>query len=132
MKFGRVEVIGKRKGCGKANCQHCPHGPFWYAYVPASDSLDQTRAEVYLGRVWFDADLRAKVAPKMLPGARREFLSAVETVVRSERIAWLEREAARVKREINDVAARAQKEIGKLRRDEAGIRKELRELRGRG
>ena len=69
---------------------------------------------------------------KMLPGARREFLSAVETVVRSERITWLEREAARVRQEMNDVASRAQKEIGKLRRDEAGIRKELRELRERG
>lgn len=69
---------------------------------------------------------------KMVAGARREFLSAVETVVRSERIKWLEQEAARLRQEMNAVASRAQKEIGKLRRDEAGIRKELRELRGRG
>jgi hypothetical protein len=56
----------------------------------------------------------------------------LETVVRSERIAWLEQEAARLRQEMNAVASRAQREIGKLRRDEAGIKKELRELRGRG
>jgi hypothetical protein len=53
-------------------------------------------------------------------------------VVRSERITWLEREAARVRQEMNAVAARAQKEIGKLRRDEFAIKKELHDLRGRG
>jgi hypothetical protein len=57
---------------------------------------------------------------------------ALETVVRSQRITWLEQEAARVRQEMNAVAARTQKEIGKLRREEFGIKKELRELRGRG
>ena len=131
-RFGGVQLIGKRKGCGKENCSECPHGPFWYAYVHAVESVAGVRTEVYLGRTWTDADLRAKVAVKMVAGARREFLSAVETVVRSERIKWLEQEAARVRQEMNAVASRAQKEIGKLRRDEAGIRKELRELRGEG
>ena len=55
-----------------------------------------------------------------------------QTVVRSERITWLEHEAVRVRQEMNAVASRAQKEIGKLRRDEFGVKKELHDLRGRG
>jgi hypothetical protein len=58
--------------------------------------------------------------------------STLEIAVRSERITWLEREAMRLRQEMNAVASRAQKEIGKLRRDELEIKKELHDLRGRG
>jgi hypothetical protein len=132
VKFGPVDLVGKMKSCGKENCSGCPHGPFWYAYVAATDAADQTRCEIYLGSGWMEADLREKVAPRLFGNAHREFLTAVSTVVRSERIAWLEREEGIVHRAINDVAARAQKEIAKLRRDEFGIKKELRELRSKG
>ena len=131
LRVGPVDLIGKMKGCGKDNCGDCPHGPFWYAYVPALVGLDGCRFEVYLGREWTDGDLRAKVAPKIQPGARREFLQVIDVVVRNERIAWLEREAATVAQSIKDVAARAQKDIAKLRRDEAGIKKELHDLRSK-
>lgn len=130
--LSRVEIIGKKKGCGKSNCAECPHGPFWYAYICAADSVTGARAEVYLGKAWTDGDLREKVAPKIQFGARREFLNALVVIVRAERIAWLEREGAAVAQSIKDTAARAQKDIAKLRRDEAGIKKELHDLRGRG
>jgi hypothetical protein len=131
LRVGPVDLIGKMKACGKANCEGCPHGPFWYGYIPAFDSMDQTRVEVYLGRLWTDADLRTNVAPKMLLTSRREFLLAIETVVCSERIAWLEREEAAVGQSIKDVAARAQADIAKLRRDEAVVKKELHDLRSK-
>jgi len=131
VKFGPVDLVGKMKGCGKENCGGCPHGPFWYAYIAFPDSATNVRIDVYLGREWTDFDLRQKIAPKMSLNARREFLLAVETVTRLERIAWLEREAATVTQSIKDVAARAQKDIAKLRRDEAGIEKELHTLRSK-
>jgi hypothetical protein len=28
----RVRLRARQVKCGKANCTHCPHGPYWYAY----------------------------------------------------------------------------------------------------
>jgi hypothetical protein len=130
--FGVVDLVGKRKACGKENCGQCPHGPFWYATIPAADSSTHRRIEVYLGRAWGDGDLRAKVAPKLCVEARRVFLGAVDAVVKKERIAHLERDLIAVRKSKVEVAERAQREQAKLQRDQAAIEQELSALKGRG
>jgi hypothetical protein len=130
--FAGVELVGKMKGCGKDSCGHCPHGPFWYAYVAASLSLRRSRAEVYLGREWTDAELKERVAPVLAVDARRGFIAAVDAVLRAERIEGLKREAVRLKQEEVAITSRAQKELADLRLLQAKVDKELRALVGKG
>jgi hypothetical protein len=131
-RFGGVQLVGKKKGCGKDNCKECPHGPFWYAYIHAAEAVAGVRTEVYLGKAWSEVDLREKVSVKMLPAACRVFLAAIATVIRSERIAYLESEAVRLHKAMNAEASRAQQEIARLRREEFGVKKELHGLREQG
>jgi hypothetical protein len=55
----RVHLRARLVRCGKSNCTHCPHGPYWYAYW----TEDGRRRSRYVGKLGDD-------------GLKRELVSA--------------------------------------------------------
>lgn len=45
--FRGCEYVAKWVKCNKALCQSCPHGPYWYCYIPVPDGKPVVR---YVGK----------------------------------------------------------------------------------
>jgi len=127
--LGPVDVVSKAKSCGKAGCGRCPHGGFWYAYVPHWCAKSHHRTEVYLGRVWNGDTLRAKLEPALRVFEFREVVTLIAREDAREALAG----ALVVEREIQSrivhVLKAARREAIELRARRAANREQMRRLR---
>lgn len=127
--LGPVDVVSKAKSCGKAGCGRCPHGGFWYAYVPHLSARNHHRVEIYLGRVWDSKKLLAKLEPALRVFEFREVVTLIAREDAREALAGalvVERE---IQSQIVHVLKAARREALELRARRAANREQMRRLR---
>lgn len=126
-----VTFRAKSKSCGKENCGQCPHGPFWYAFVPWFKAKAQGRLELYLGREINNAELLKRVGPALCPEARQAFEHQVKLAMDRDRLAEVESEWHQIGDELSRIEVEYVRNIEALQKRKRSNEKEQTQLRER-
>lgn len=129
-----VVMRQKAKSCGKPNCNQCPHGGFWYAFVPAELSTGGRRVEIYLGKSWTHASLldpKTGISPKLKPAPRKAFKAVIDRAVDEDALKCLERDWQSVGDELSRLEVDYVRDTLRLQKNKHRIESDMTKLRAR-
>ena len=132
--IANITLRQKAKSCGKPNCSACPHGGFWYAFVPAELSSEGRRAEIYLGRFWTHASLtdpKTGIAPKLKPAPRKAFKAVIDHAIDEDALKCLERDWQSVGDELSRLEVDYVRDTLRLQKNKRRIELDMTKLRAR-
>lgn len=130
--IANITLSQKSKSCGKPNCGQCPHGGFWYAFVPAELSTNGGgRVEIYLGKFWTHASLLENISPKLKPQPRKAFKAVIERAIDEDALKCLERDWQSVGKELSRLEVDYVRDIERLQKNKRRIESDMTKVRAR-